>query len=234
MVLPMQSVASGAAALVLITAGSAAAHVAIASGPAKANQTNEISFSVGHGCGTDDTLGIQIEIPAGVTNVRALRSDFSKPAVVKEGTQVTSVTWTKPVAELQDEDVGYYLLKIRAKVPDAPFTVVHFKVHQYCRSMAGIDSTVDWVALPGEEGEAAAALPLVPLRYSGWNQFTVPATAPAIVAADLPTFLGDAQIVWKGTEAYSPNPTTTSLIGTTGGVTALTAINPGDVLWVKY
>ena len=220
---------------VALAAGPAAAHVAISSGPAAANATSKITFSVGHGCGTSDTLAIQVEIPAGITSVRALRSDFAKPAVVKDGAGVvTSVTWTKPVPEVQDSDVGYYELEIRARTPDAPFTVAYFKVHQTCRSATGEETVVDWVALPGETGEPAAGLFIIPRKYAGWNQFTLPAAMPSLAAADLPKWFGDAQIVWEGTAAYSPNPATVTLIGSTPGVTTLTALDGGDTIWVKY
>jgi hypothetical protein len=50
----------------------------------------------------------------------------------------------------------------------------------------------------------------------------------------LKAFFGDAQIVWKGTAAFSANPTTAGLIAGTSGVTALTSIAAGDVIWVKH
>lgn len=222
--------------LVALTAGIAAAHVSVGSGPARANASNEVTFNVGHGCGTSDTLAVQIEIPAGVTGVRALTSDFGKPDVAKDGDgAVTSVTWTKPLTDLQDSDVGYYQLKLRLRTPNTPFTRIYFLVHQTCRAMDGTETVVHWTALPGEEGEDAAALTILgATRFAGWNQFTLPAGMTALAAADLPGWFGDAQILWKGNEAYSPNPAVTALIGATPGVSALTALAAGDVIWVKY
>jgi hypothetical protein len=222
--------------LAALGAGTAEAHVSVSSGPAKANATNEVTFGVGHGCGTSDTLAVQVEIPAGITSVRALTSDFGKPNVVKDGGgAVTSVTWTKPLADLQDSDVGYYQLRLRLRTPNTPFTKVYFLVHQTCRAMDGTETVVHWTALPGEEGEDAAALTILgATRYNGWNQFTLPAGMPALVAADLPGWFGDAQIVWKGSEAYSPNAAVTALIGTTPGVSAMTGLAAGETIWVKY
>jgi hypothetical protein len=217
--------------------GAAEAHVSISSGPVKANATAEITFGVGHGCGTSDTLSVTVDIPLGMTSVRALRSDFSKPVLVKDDAtgQVTTVTWTKPIEELQDEDVGYYALKIRGRVPNLPFTRLYFKIHQMCRAMDGTETVVHWAALPGEEGEPAAALTILGTnKFTGWNQYTLPAGMPALVAADLPSWFGDAQIVWRGSEAYSPNPAVTGLIGTTPGVSVLTGLAAGDTIWVKY
>lgn len=226
--------------LVALTSGVAAAHVSVSSGPVKANATSEVTFGVGHGCGTSDTLSVQIEIPAGITSVRALTSDFGKPVVVKnsEGTQVVSVTWTKPAADLQDSDVGYYALKLRLRTPMTPFTRVYFKIHQTCRAMDGTETVVHWSELPGEEGgpdeEAAALTILGASKFTGWNQYTLPAGMPALAAADLPGWFGDAQIVWKDSAAFSVNPAVTALIGTTPGVSALTALGAGDTIWVKY
>jgi periplasmic copper chaperone A len=218
-----------------LAAGPAAAHISVSSGPVAANATSEITFGVGHGCGVDDTISVNVEIPTGITSVRALRSDFGKPVIEKDDLGVvTSVTWTKADSELQDEDVGYYQLKIRARTPDQPFTIKYFKIHQTCRDENGVETVVHWSALPGEEGEDAAALLIIPKKYTGWNQFTLPAAMPELVAADFPKWFGDAQIVWEGTAAYSPNPATVTLIGATPGVTALTTLSGGDTVWVKY
>lgn len=63
----------------------------------------------------------------------------------------------------------------------------------------------------------------------GWNKFTVPAQM-----SDLSVFFKDAQIVWKGSAAYSANPNIAAQIAGTSGVTALTSLNVGDEVWVKY
>lgn len=209
---------------------SAEAHVDIASGPAAANTTNEVVFSVGHGCAGSDTFKIVVDIPAGVTSVRPMRSDFGTPIVNKDmaGT-ITSVSWQKPLAEALDGDTAFYKLVIRLKTPNQPFTTVYFAAHQTCRAKDGTMTTVDWAALPGGTGEPAAPLLLVPARLPGWNKYTIPAAM-----TDLSVFFKDAQIVWKGAAAYSANPNTASLITNTPGVTALTALGAGDEVWVRY
>ncbi len=220
----------------LFCGGVAHAHVDIGSGPAVANATNEVTFSVGHGCAGADTNKIVVDIPAGVTSVRPMRSDFGKPAVGKDiaGT-ITTVTWQKAPADALDSDLAFYKLVIRLKTPNLPFTAVYFPVHQTCRAADGTMSTVDWVGLPttptSDAGaiEPAAALTLLPARQPGWNKYTVPAAI-----TDLGVFFKDAQIVWKGTAAYSANANTAALITTTQGATALTALSAGDEIWVKY
>ena len=51
---------------------------------------------------------------------------------------------------------------------------------------------------------------------------------------DRSLFFGDAAIVWKGDAAYSPNPATVELIGSTADVTELGSLAEGDEIWVKY
>lgn len=218
----------------LLVAGTAGAQVSITSGPAAASKSQKITFGVGHGCDGADTVAIRVEIPAGVSSVRALTSDFGKPSIEGTATAVTAVAWRKPVADVQDADVGYYELTLRARVADVPFTTIYFRVFQTCRTAAGVESTVEWTALPGGTGNEAAALVVVPARQPGWNTYTLGATA-SVAAAELPTYFGDALIVWRGAEAYSSNPSTAAMIGATAGVTALTAeLAAGTQIWVKY
>lgn len=220
-------------------AGAAEAHVSISGGPAAANKSQLITFAVGHGC-TDtaskhlDTVKIRVAIPAGVTGVRALFSDFGKPTVVRSGTTVTHVEWTKPAGDLLDGDDAYYEIQLRARVPDAPFTKLKFDVEQTCEdSVTHAKVIVQWNAPEGSTtGEEAAHLPVVPARGTGWNKVTVPR---ALTQDEVATYLGDALIVWRGSEAYSSNPNTASLITGTPGVTALAGgLRAGDEIWVKY
>ena len=218
----------------LCAASVAHAHVSIASGPAAAAKSQKITFGVGHGCDGADTLAVRVEIPAGISSVRAFTSDFGKPSFERSGTSVTAVTWTKPLADLQDGDNQYYELTIRARIADVPFSKIYFRVRQTCRTAAGVETVVDWSALPGETGNEAPALIVVPTRQAGWNKFTIPAGV-TVADADLPTYLGDAVIVWRGTAAYSSNPATVAQIGATTGVTALTGgLAAGQEIWVRY
>lgn len=214
---------------------SAQAHIVVGSGPATANSNNEVTFTVGHGCAGADTYRVTIDIPAGVTGVRPLRSDFGALSVGKDmaGT-ITSVTWQKAPAEALAADIALYKLGIRMKTPDQPFSTVYFAAHQTCRAADGTMTTVDWVGTPADSAdggtiEPAPGLSIVPARLPGWNKYTV-----GVVMQDLGVFFKDAQIVWQGTAAYSANPSTVALIANTPGVTPLAALKPGDEIWVKY
>jgi hypothetical protein len=217
----------------LMVARAADAHVGISSGPATANKSQKITFSVGHGCEGDDTVGIRVPIPAGVTSVRALPSDFGAPSFERDvDGNVTAVSWRKPDADALVGDSGYYEATVRVRIPDAAFTTIYWTVEQTCYSEANGETVVWWDKLPGEEGNPAAPLHVVPARQAGWNSYTL---ATAIVEADLPTYLGDALIVWKGTAAYSGNAHIMALIAATTGVTVLTGdLAVGDQLWVRY
>jgi uncharacterized protein YcnI len=226
----------------------ASAHVSVSSGPGFANTTQEISFSVGHGCtdasgAASDTSSVTIDIPAGVSSVRAVPNAFGKVTVtrtlINNVSTVTAVTWTKAAGDVLAGDDDFYKLTIRAKIPNAPFTTVYFPAHQTCTTGTGtVLPVVDWVATapnPTEDAGAAAepapALVVLPARVPGWNKITVPV---AVAGDKLAALFADAQIVWKGTAAFSANPATTDQIKTTSGVTVLAALAAGDEIWVKY
>jgi hypothetical protein len=126
---------------------------------------------------------------------------------------------------------------LRLKVPNAPFTSIYFPAHQTCRTAQGtLLPVVDWVATTatpsedaGTQAEPAPVLVILPAHQPGWNKLTVPAAVP-----DLSVLFADAQIVWKGTAAYSANAATLDQIKTTAGVSVLGALALGDEIWVKY
>lgn len=213
----------------------AKAHIAVSSGPAIADQTNEVTFTVGHGCTGADTYRVTIDIPQGITSVRPLRSDFGALSVGKDmaGT-ITTVSWQKTLSDALTADIALYKLVVRLKTPNLPFTQIYFPIHQTCRAADGTMTTVDWVGTPGMSGsggmdEPAASLNLVPARLPGWNKYKIPSAM-----TDLGVFFKDALIVWKGAAAYSANPNTAALAAGTQGVTVLTALSAGDEIWVKY
>jgi uncharacterized protein YcnI len=234
---------SGFALLALFIPSLASAHITIASGPAIANKSGQkLTFAVNHGC-TDknnnklDTLSIQVDIPAGIdpTSVRPMPSDFAAtPVVTRNGANVTSIKWSRDAADLQGDDVAYYEITLRLKVADVPFTRIPFVITQVCRPHGGTtddDVTVVWTG-PSTNAEPSPQLVVVPAHSPGWNRLVL---ATAVAAADLGAYFGDAQIVWRGTAAFSPNATVAALIGKTAGTTQLaTDLAAGDEIWVKY
>lgn len=227
----LKTTALGALLAASLTTVAASAHVSISSGPAMANKSQEIVFGVGHGCEGADTSAVTIEMPAEVTSVRPMTSDFGPIAVAADDAGlVTAVTWTKIASTVLPADVAYYELSVRLKTPDQPFTTLFFPTHQTCTDADGNETVVDWVALEETaDAEPAPRLIVVPQHFPGWNKFT---TSEDI--ADLAAYFSDAQIVWQGDRAYSINPTTLELIGQTEGVTALNSLKGGDEIWVRY
>lgn len=209
----------------------AAAHIEITSGPGFANGTQIVKFGVGHGCAGMDTYSVKVDIPAGVTSVRPMPSDFGKVSVETDATDaITAVMWQRATSDTLDTDIAYYELSVKMKLPDKAFTKVYLFAHQVCRGSDGGTSVTDWVETdPDAGGEPAPAVKLVPPCRAGWNKFTM-----AQATSDLVGFFGDALIVWKGNAAYSANPATVDLIKTTAGVTALTSLAASDEIWVKY
>jgi periplasmic copper chaperone A len=217
----------------------ASAHTSITSGPAPADKSAKLTFGIGHGCEDAsgnhyDTLKVRIEIPAGVTSVRALTSDFGRPSITKTGTQVTAIEWTRPESELLPDDDAYYEISIRARMPNAPYSQLTFNVHQVCL-VEGVETTLSWNGAPGS-ASPAPLLTLVPARANatGWTKLTIPA-GMTVPADRLGIYFGDALIVWRGTAAFSSNANTAALISSTSGVTALaTDLVAGDEIWVRY
>ena len=219
-------------AVAVFTPAVAHAHVSIASGPAFANVTQEVTFGVGHGCEGADTLAVEVEIPEGVTSIRPLTSDFGQIDLTTDAAGlIVMVSWTKPEADVIEADTQYYKLVVRMKPPEQPFSTLFFPARQTCRAADGTISVVDWVGMDEAETdvEPAPALYLIPQRFPGWNGWTV-----AEDVADLSPFFGDAEIVWSGNAAFSVNPTTTELIASTDGVTALESLASGDEIWARY
>ncbi|MBX3161121.1 MAG: DUF1775 domain-containing protein [Deltaproteobacteria bacterium] len=230
----MKNLSLAAFAATMLISASASAHISVASGPGFANVSQKITFGITHGCNGADTLKIKVSIPAGVTGVRALYSDFGKPSVEKDASNnVTAVTWQKADADLQAEDIGFYELTIRARLPNAPFSRLQFNVEQTCRTAAGVVEVTHWDQPPGATtGEPAPLVTVVPARQPGWNKYVLPAN---IAAADVPMYFGDALIAWRGAAAYSSNANTVAQITATPGVTMLGGdLAANDEIWVRY
>ena len=228
-------VAVTSAAAAALSSGLAFAHVGVTS-PGYANQTQVLTFSVGHGCEGADTSKIEVTIPESVTSVRGVPNVFGSVEVKKDDAGVvTSVVWTNPQPKASDD--YYYQLQIRAKLPDAPFTTVLFPTKQTCKDKDGKEIIADWKATPEETAAAgdsedgplpAPAVSILPARKLGWNKFTVKSKLTDLTVFD------DAQIVWAGDAAYSSNPATQEQIKNEDGVTELTEIAANTDIWVKY
>jgi uncharacterized protein YcnI len=219
----------------------AEAHVSIVSGPAFAGTSQDVTFNIGHGCNGADTFRVEVRIPEEVTSVRPLDSVFGKAVLSKDVAtgKVTSVTWTKASADVLPGDTHLYRFTLRVGLPDKPFTPLFFPTIQSCRASDGTESTQEWIGTTTEHnhdsdaGTTPAVDPapyvfLYPERVPGWNKYTVTEHVHDL------TVFKDAQIVWAGTSAYSPNPNVQTMLSQEPNTQVLEAIHPGTEIWVKY
>jgi hypothetical protein len=85
---------------------------------------------------------------------------------------------------------------------------------------------------PPSEAEPSPQLVVVPAHSTGWNKLVL---TTDVAIADLGAYFGDAQVVWRGTAAFSANATVAGLIAKTTGVSVLASdLATGDEIWVKY
>lgn len=226
----------------------AEAHVNIAgaTGPVTVGgYGSELVVNVPHGCGVEadgmsveyDTIVVEMQIPAEVTSVRAMDSEFGKATFEKDADgKITKVIWTRDVEANPPKDGldYFYKLGLRVGLPNTPFKTLFFPTVQKCDG----DTEVAWVATEGghdhsgggdSTGEQPApSVMLWPARSPGWNKYTVNEHVHDL------TVFRDAEIVWSGDKAYSFNAETMKLIQAEEGVEVLEEIHPGTEIWVKY
>ncbi|MCG8538290.1 MAG: DUF1775 domain-containing protein [Pseudomonadales bacterium] len=216
---------------------SALAHVSVTSPKAFSNAYYQVDMAVPHGCSGADTYRIEVSIPESLTGVRAVLGELGYAELETNPStgQVNKLIWEKPDSDLLDSDSHAYNISFRTKLPDVAFTALHFPTVQYCIDSEGVESSSEWIGTGGHghHGGSSDELPapalfIYPPRSSGWNQYIAPDHLH-----DMSIFK-DAEIVWKGSAAYSPNPHTQSLIENDAEASVLDAIHPGEEFWVKY
>ncbi len=225
----------GVSSLSLLAAGLANAHVSVTSGTAYAGSYYQVDLAVPHGCDGADTESIEVEIPASLSGVRpvfAFTGDSSAVSIEKDGSgAVTKLTYTR--SNDAGEDSNAYSISFRGKLADVPFTTLYFPTTQTC--FGGAVSA--WVGTGGHDHHGSSAesseLPapsmmVYPTRHPGWNEYTAQDHLH-----DMSIF-NDAEIVWKGSAAYSPNTATMEMIEADENSSVLEQIHPDESFWVKY
>jgi periplasmic copper chaperone A len=148
-----------AAAVLLATAGAAAAHIDPDPRAAQAGTTATISFGLEHGCGDSPTTALAFKLPAGVSGVRAVDKTGWKTAVT--ATQV-DFTGGSQDAHTPTE------FAITLTLPATAGTIL-FPVVQTCAA-----GSLSWIEV-AEEGKAEPEHPAPAVKV----------TAGAPTAADL-------------------------------------------------
>ena len=198
------------------------AHVSFVANNAYAGKSYVATANIPHGCSDIDgvhydTLKIEIAIPPEFTAVRPADSAFGPATIETDAVTgaVTKLIWTKAAAELP-VDTHFVQVTFRGTLPNTPLTTLELETTQTC----GGGTTKTW------GGVDVPKLKVLPARAPGWNKYTAQGNIDATM---LSTYFGDAEIVWYGAAAYSPNPITDGLI-----TNKLTDIPLGGEFWVKY
>ncbi len=200
------------------------------------NSYSEIELSIPHGCEGFDTVKIEVSLPNGLTGVRAFDSVFGPATVdVDEAGVVTKIVWTAQKVEPYPSDSHAYSVSFRTKTPDAAFTTLFFPTVQTCKDFEGniyisewLDATVGHGHDANSEILPAPSVLLYPKVSPGWSQYTA-----TNHMHDMSIF-SDAEIVWKGTAAFSANTNTMQMIKDDINVSELSEIHSGETFWVKY
>ncbi len=198
-----------------------------------ANTTNELLFTIPHGCTASestptlaganlDTHKVAITVPAavvsatGAASVRpVLDGTFGPVQRSTESDGGITFTWTRlPAITAPTADDQAYKASVRLKLPAATGTAIsklQFRTRQYCKDSGNTEYTLDW-------GTANSPTILVfPDKRRGFNRYTLDATTvgdftaasgTATLAAKLKSYFGDAAIVWVGKAGYSANAVT--------------------------
>jgi uncharacterized protein YcnI len=223
----------GAAALF---ASVAQAHVSVVSSTAYANNYYQVVLSIPHGCDGADTERVEVEIPDTMVSVKPI-IDFSSANVpVGIETQQTSGEVSKLIftrEQTAGTDNTIYTVSFRGKLADVPFTTQYFPTTQYCvgggiAAWTGTSSGHDHGSSTESTELPSPSVFVYPARHTGWNQYTAPDHLHDM------TIFSDAEIIWKGSAGYSPNPTTMDLIEADEDSSTLSEIHTDESFWVKY
>ena len=211
----------------------------------------ELVLTIPHGCPIAggsveaDTYKFQVTTPPAFTGPRAIIDGvFGAPARTGNADGSTTFTWTKigngggdafdapGLADNQSHRVG-----LRGS----------FAATAASPSDPSQDLSVDWSTYGSPATNESPNVRVLPARAPGWNSHTLPAgvaatpTTPAAVSNFVKAFFADAQIVWVGKAAYSPNADATAriqaLVAKDTSYSELVnkaSLSSTDVLWVKY
>ena len=108
---------------IVITVGSAAAHVMLDPVTAAPGAMIDAVFKVGHGCSGAATTGLKVEIPAGVTGVMAYDKQGWKIATEKSGSR-TIVSWSGGSSAPDKPDTFTVMLTVPKAVGKLAFPAI--------------------------------------------------------------------------------------------------------------
>jgi uncharacterized protein YcnI len=134
------------AALVLLTAAPALAHVSAEPRQAPAGAYQVIAFRLGHGCGKAATTALRIELPAALASARPQPKPGWTLKIERDGDQPIAIVWTGNLPGDQFDEFA-----LLTKLPDQAGPL-YFPAIQTC----GADEA-QWNQIP-DPGDAPGAL----------------------------------------------------------------------------
>jgi periplasmic copper chaperone A len=132
----------GGAAVVVVTAVPAHAHVEVSTEEASAGGELAFDFLVGHGCDDFGTTSISVQMPDGVEEVAPEDEPGWKLTTKGSGESVREVTWTAEGEPLDPHHLGRFGMSLALPDED-PGDVVYFPTIQRCEK-----GTTRWIQIP--------------------------------------------------------------------------------------
>lgn len=166
------------AAVSLLAAPLASAHVVLQNWAAYAGYQEYVTLAVPHGCGASPTTEVRVKIPDGITIVvpedkpgwttRVVKRKLPAPIGGEGGTKISEVVdeivWSG--GSLATDRLG--LFTMLARMPDAAGTVIYFKTIQTCAT-----GETRWVDT-------------IPAGEPTWKLWAMPAPSPFIEVQKAP------------------------------------------------
>lgn len=207
------------AALVVMTAAPAFAHVEVDPSEAPAGTEQTLAFSVGHGCEDgSDTTSVAIQLDSSVTLNEASDQEGWASEVLSDDAGVTTISWEKSdraPAELEPFEIDVLL-------PENEDVIVYFPVLQGCDT----DESA-WIEIP-EDGQDPDELdfpaPFVTLTPPDGGATTTTTAETTTTVADTTTTVADTTTtVAETTTTVAETTTTAAETTTTAAETTTTA-----------
>jgi uncharacterized protein YcnI len=133
------------AAILLLAAAPAFAHVSAEPRQAPAGAYQAITFRVGHGCGKAATTALRIELPPGLASARPQPKPGWTLKIEKDGERPTAIVWSGDLPGDQFDEFA-----ILTKLPDQAGPL-YFPAIQSC----GADEAA-WTEVPDPDASTAA------------------------------------------------------------------------------
>jgi copper(I)-binding protein len=164
----MYRLSAATLAAVSLFSVSAHSHASLVQSKAAAGSPYLAAIGISHGCDGSPTTRVEVSLPAGSTQVRAIARPGWRSEAAPDGSRVT---WT---GSLPAKETAFFMVSLR--LPEAPAgTVLAFPTVQTCEK-----GEARWVELPAGTARPASPAPLLTVVAPG----EAPARAGALTVAE--------------------------------------------------